>query len=291
MLSLIPYFPPLSFELMGIPIDSWSLLVCFAFIFGMEFARSRAVALKLSIKDVVDGCLFIVGMGFVVGHLVHVLAYNPHLIDEEGWVVLLKVWAGFSSNGGFLGAIIGTISWIKWIRPHKPFWLYADTFAYSLPFGWFWGRVGCFTAHDHVGQLSNFLLAVDFGNSPYGAYYGGARHDLGLYEAIFVFFIALVFFSVRKKELYQSSFAILFCLLYAPVRFGLDFLRHSDLPNPDTRWAGLTPAQYGSIALFTAGLILLSQLKHRQRYVYPSKQSSATSDSAAPLPSDGGSGA
>ena len=73
----------------------------FAFIFRMEFARARAVSLKLSVKDVVDGCLFIVGMGFVVGHLVHVLAYNPHLIDEEGWVVLIKVWAGFSSNGGF----------------------------------------------------------------------------------------------------------------------------------------------------------------------------------------------
>ena len=115
---------------------------------------------------------------------------------------------------------------LKWIRPHQPFWLYADTFAYSLPFGWFWGRVGCFTAHDHIGQLSNFVLAVDFGNSQYASYYGGARHDLGLYEAIFVLLIAIVFFSVRKKELYQSSFAILFCLLYAPVRFWASFLRH-----------------------------------------------------------------
>lgn len=271
MLGLIPYFPPPTFNILNIPLDSWSLLVSFAFLFGMEFARSRAVSLKLDVKDIVDGSLFVVGMGFVVGHLVHVLAYNPHLIDEQGWVILIKVWAGFSSNGGFLGAILGTVAWIYWIRPRRPFWLYADTFAYSLPFGWFWGRMGCFTAHDHVGKLSDFFLAVDFGSSSYGDYYGGARHDLGLYEAIFVFFIAVIFFMIRRKDLYQSSFAILFCVLYAPVRFGLDFLRHTDLPNPDTRWNGLTPAQYGSILLFVAGLILLSQLKNRQRYSFPSK--------------------
>ena len=80
----------------------------------------------------------------------------------------------------------------------------------QLAFGWFWGRVGCFTAHDHIGHLSNSVLAVDFGNSKYESYYGGACHDLGLYEAIFVFFIAVIFYSVRKKEIYHSSFAILF---------------------------------------------------------------------------------
>ena len=41
-------------------------------------------------RDVVDAALFVVGMGFVVGHLVHVLAYNPHLMDEDPWI-LLKV--------------------------------------------------------------------------------------------------------------------------------------------------------------------------------------------------------
>ncbi|WP_437593604.1 hypothetical protein [Sorangium sp. So ce1000] len=41
-------------------------------------------------------------------------------------------------------------------------------------------------------------------------------------------------------------------VLYAPVRFLLDFLRIVDV-----RYAGLTPGQYGAIALFIAGLVLL----------------------------------
>jgi phosphatidylglycerol:prolipoprotein diacylglycerol transferase len=38
-------------------------------------------------------------------------------------------------------------------------------------------------------------------------------------------------------------------LLYAPLRFGLDFLRADDV-----RYAGLTPAQYVMIGLFAAGI-------------------------------------
>ena len=40
--------------------------------------------------------------------------------------------------------------------------------------------------------------------------------------------------------------------MYAPVRFGLDFLRATDLARPDERYAGMTPAQWaclGTVAL------------------------------------------
>jgi phosphatidylglycerol---prolipoprotein diacylglyceryl transferase len=268
MLALVPYFPPPVFNVFGIPLDSWSLLVSLAFIFGMEMARARAISLGLDIRDVVDGSLFIVGSGFVVGHLVHVLVYNPHQLDEQGWIVLLKIWAGFSSNGGFLGAIIGTVFWFRTVRPRKPFWLYADTMAYSLPFGWFLGRMGCFTAHDHVGERSSFFLAVDFPADAYGGYYGGPRHDLGLYEALYMIVISVVFYALRKRNLRHSFFAMLFCLMYTPVRFGLDFLRHSDLSNPDVRMGGFTPAQYGSLMLMLAGVGLLVRMGKQERYAY-----------------------
>ena len=53
-------------------------------------------------RDVVDGTVFTVASGFLVGHLVHVLAYHPDQLRTEGVVSLLKLWAGFSSFGGFL---------------------------------------------------------------------------------------------------------------------------------------------------------------------------------------------
>ena len=55
----------------------------------------------------VDGSVAIVGMGFLVGHIVHVLAYNPHRLSEDGIMSLIRVWEGFSSTGGFIGAVLG----------------------------------------------------------------------------------------------------------------------------------------------------------------------------------------
>jgi phosphatidylglycerol:prolipoprotein diacylglycerol transferase len=162
--------------------------------------------------------------------------------------------------------------------------------------------LGCFTTHDHIGKKSDFFLAVDFKSEawfraserkfenldpelflrkPQGCpdteglwdnclvYLElGPRHDLGLYEAIYVLGIALLFWFLRKKKLHYSSFAALFCLLYAPARFTLDFLRNTDLPNSDIRWSGFTPAQYGSMLLFLAGIVLLTRMKKKGRYTY-----------------------
>ena len=36
--------------------------------------------------------------------------------------------------------------------------------------------------------------------------------------------------------------------MYAPARFGLDFLRATDVARPDQRYAGLTPAQWACLA-------------------------------------------
>jgi phosphatidylglycerol:prolipoprotein diacylglycerol transferase len=42
--------------------------------------------------------------------------------------------------------------------------------------------------------------------------------------------------------------------VYAPVRFFLDFLRAAPLEGGDVRYAGLTPAQWSSIAMVAFGL-------------------------------------
>ncbi|MEL6342593.1 MAG: prolipoprotein diacylglyceryl transferase family protein [Myxococcota bacterium] len=254
MFGLIPYFYIPLLELGPLKLDSWAILVSLGFIFGLEVGRARAIRLNLEVKDIVDGALFIVGMGFVVAHFVHVLAYNPHQLQEQGIMALLRIWAGFSSYGGFLGAIIGTVLFFRVIRP-RPFWLHADTVVYGFPFGWFLGRMGCFSAHDHIGQRSDFFLAVDFP--------GGARHDLGLYEALWMIVVCFVFYLLRNRKFQPGFFTALFAMMYAPIRFLLDFLRNTDLQGADARYLGLTPAQYGSILMFLGGMGVIAYLQRK----------------------------
>ncbi len=248
MKALIPYFQIPIFEWGPIVLDSWTALVLFGFIVGLEITRARAIRLGLDVRDIVDGSVVTVAMGFVIGHVVHVVAYNPHQLETDGIMALLRVWAGFSSTGGFIGAVLGSVVFFRFVRK-RDYWVHADTIMYGFPFAWVFGRLGCFTAHDHIGRASDFFLAVQFP--------GGSRHDLGLYEAIWTAGIAALFYAWRNKPVRPGFFLGLFCATYAPIRFLMDFLRNTDLEGADIRWAGLTFAQYVMIVLMVVGVTLV----------------------------------
>ncbi|MEC8423213.1 MAG: hypothetical protein VX000_05510, partial [Myxococcota bacterium] len=65
----------------------------------------------------------------------------------------------------------------------------------------------------------------------------------------------------RNKPVRPGFFTASFCVMYAPIRFILDFLRNGDLRGADVRWAGLTPAQWGMIGMFLAGAAMVVYLR------------------------------
>ena len=75
--------------------------------------------------------------------------------------------------------------------------------------------------------------------------------------------VAVLFFVLAKKARKAGFFIAMWCVLYAPSRFLLDFMRKSDLPQRynDQRYAGLTPAQYVTIAMLGVGIYLLWKKK------------------------------
>ena len=224
-------------------------------------ARARGISIGLDTRDVVDGAVFIVLLGFVVAHWVHVVAYNPELMELDGQFdmmtagkELLNPFGGVSSNGGFLGAVIGTILFYTLIRK-RDFWIHADNGMYGFVFGYVFGRLGCFSVHDHPGATIEEVPWLSFMMVDWQP--GPARLDMALVEACWLALIALVFFAVNRKwKGSHGKFIALWCMLYAPVRFGLDFLRAVDR----RLWLGLTPAQYGSILMFVAGAVIIVRL-------------------------------
>ena len=155
------------------------------------------------------------------------------------------VWTSLSSYGGFFGAVLGGFYW-KWRRGGLPMFPVLDQIAFGLPLGWFFGRMGCFVVHDHPGRITDFFLAVD--NFPYDGV-TGPRHDLGLYEVFWSMIVVPLFLWLDKKPRPHGFFVGMIAVLYAPVRFGLDYLREAD-----KTWAGgLTAAQYSSFLTLALG--------------------------------------
>jgi phosphatidylglycerol---prolipoprotein diacylglyceryl transferase len=67
-----------------------------------------------------------------------------------------------------------------------------------------------------------------------------------------------VFVVLWQRKVVTGTYVVIVCLAYAPARFMMEFLR---LPVNDPRYAGLTPAQWMSIALFIAGLMVLRHIR------------------------------
>jgi phosphatidylglycerol:prolipoprotein diacylglycerol transferase len=153
----------------------------------------------------------------------------------------------------------------------RPVMKYLDTIAYGFAFAWIFGRMGCFTAHDHVGAVTSSPLAIAFPDGwrsgvPAVPGFGPAgitpRYDLGFMEMLWSIAISTFFyFWARTKEgLRPGWFVAVMMMCYAPFRFYLDTLRAIDIDGADKRYfadivaPGLTPGHISAIAVFLGGI-------------------------------------
>lgn len=260
---LIPWFRleswdialPFSLPIIGdtLSIQPFGVLVATGVLLGAWVAGRFARRNDLDPVATGDLVTYAVVTGFIVGYFSNGLFYERDTFVEviRNPSLFFNTWLGLSSYGGFFGGILGSFLWHY--RSKKPLLPHANALAFALPFGWLFGRLGCFVVHDHPGKPTDFALAVAdyrFGSPPYVA-----RHDLGLYEVFFSLGIIALFVWLESRRRRPVGFyCVLLPIVYAPVRFFLDFLRATPPEGGDARYAGLTPAQWSSIAMVAVGL-------------------------------------
>ncbi len=259
---MIPYFelPVLHLPFGGLKIDVFGVVSAAGTFLGAWLAADQAKKWRPGndqpLRDVVTWA--VVG-GLLGGHFMHVFAYHPELLEQEGWGVVLRVWDGLSSMGGVLGALAGIFAFFR--KNKIKLMPYVDALALGTAPGWALARVGCFLVHDHPGWKTDFFLAVRYPDGP--------RHDLGLYDFFVLVGLTVLLWTLKRKNPPTGMLMGLLALIYSISRFSLDFLRASDLSFVDRRYFGLTPAQYVVVGLAAVGVKLL--MGARQEALTPSK--------------------
>jgi len=267
---MIPYFNIDRLPSLGpLKIHVFGILVATGILVGSKLTRDRARELGLTDEKTGSMITTILICGFLFSHWFDVFAYQMSGESPTLWQWLWP-FAGISSYGGFMGAVGGLFWWcyydikpaefsIKKRKVPEQVMKYADSLAFGLAAGWAFGRMGCFTAHDHPGRITNFFLGVKYPE--------GVRHDLGLDEALFALALSILFAILSTRARRVGFYAAIACTFYGPVRFALDFLRVEGIPGADPRYVGLTPAQYGAIAVFLTGLAIAWRITRPGRHI------------------------
>lgn len=230
-------------QLVGpLKIHPFGFLVALALLLGYWLVLRRAKKTGLDPQIAADTGLWAIIVGFIVSHLVWALIYNPPLVRDNP-LILLMVWKGISSFGGFFGGAFGAWAYLR--RKGIPPLPYLEAILFGLVPAWVVARLGCTTAFDHPGLKTSFFLGMMDSS-------GVVRHNLGFYEALWTLVIALILYALKNYRPFRAFHIALVFLLYAPVRFFFDSLRIED-----RTYFGYTPGQYFSVILTGIGVYLV----------------------------------
>src|SRR3984957_4473449 len=275
---MIPYIHIPEGHIGPLPIHPFGILVATGVLLGTSMTTRRARTLGWDVNKLNSFVTWMLISAFVLSHVLDSFFYHWDEVVKNPLYVL-KLWEGLSSFGGFVGAVGGIVLWRYLViengrlrvrpTPH-PLLPFADLVLSCLPLGWMFGRMGCASVHDHPGArtTADTFLAVAYplhagdgvvtklgfieliqGHDP--------RFDMGFLELLFTIVLTICFALTWRRRVALGSYVIATALAYAPVRFAMDFLRNPASENGDTRFAGLTPAQYGCIGLFLFGVWMI----------------------------------
>lgn len=258
---MIPYFDIATFKLGPLTVHTWGFVVSIGFAVAIWVAYRRAKHERLEANKILDAAFWILVAAFIGARFFHVFFYEwPYYRVHLSEIVRIDQ-GGLSSFGGFIGAVLAFGIFTK--RYHLDVWRYADMLMFAWPLGHGIGRIGCYLVHMHPGRLSTLPWAVQ--------YPGGARLDMGFIESIvLISYFVIVTLLTKSKQRFTGFYLVSGMIFYGTTRFVLDFFRATDLPISDTRYLGLTPAQYGSVVLF--GLVIcLWHINCKRLSVYKSR--------------------
>jgi len=240
---LLPNLSIPSIKIIGpLKIHPFGTIVAVALILGYNLSLRRARKTGLNMETMGTVAIWTALVGFAVSHLFWAVFYNYPLVKENP-LILLMIWRGISSYGGFFGGALG--AWLCLRRMDVDPLPYLESLLFGLVPAWAVARLGCTIAFDHPGRVTGFFLGM-------ADVEGVVRHNLGFYEMLWTIVLVILLYGLRNYRPFPGfSFAMIF-LLYSTMRFYLDSLRVED-----RLYWGFTPGQYFSAILFGIGVYLL----------------------------------
>jgi phosphatidylglycerol:prolipoprotein diacylglycerol transferase len=241
---------PVLFKIGSFEVMTFGLMVAAGALAGV-WIFGRELRISGQPRDAVNGAI----IGLIAGLLGAKLLYVSEHLGEDPFLSLLLSRGGLSWFGGLFGGVVGALSYFRWRRwPIIPI---VSAATPALAVGHLLGRIGCFLVGDDYGRPTALPWGVAFpeGSPPTDV----PVHPTQLYEAAFLAVLAWLLIRWRRTGVADRQVIGRYLLLTGIIRFAIEFVR------VNVRVAlGLTVAQFGSLLVILAALLLLGPFSARR---------------------------
>lgn len=244
---LLNYPPFATLPLGPLTVYLWGIFVGLGILAATWVAVQRGRRSGIAPQQLWDLAFWVVLAGIVGARALYVAEYWRDFVDAP-WRAI-AIWEGGMSA---FGAIVFGVAAGQWFARQRriSFLQLANVVAPSLLLGDAVGRLGGASSHMYPGTPTTFPISYVLD--------GVQRHEVGIELALvsiigFLPVLGMERFCRRirvgSREVSSTTAhcplptALLVLLWYSLERFLFDFLRASDLPNSDLRYAGFTLAQ------------------------------------------------
>jgi len=238
---------PELFHIGPVHVYTYGLMMAIGFI--VSYLLLQAESKKLGDHpDLASNIVFWAAIGGILGSKIMYLLENipDFLADPKG---MIFSGSGLVFHGGLIGGTIAVIAVLK--KSRKQIGIYADIIGPLLLIGQGFGRIGCFFAGCCHGKACSLPWAMTFPYASPPANY--PVHPTQLYEAFLNFAFYFVLVKVIRPKTTKVGQTMAIYLMFAGLeRFLIEFIR----VNP-RGWLNLSSAQFTSVGMFCAGLIII----------------------------------
>lgn len=229
---MIAQIDRVAFNLLGIPIYWYALIIVLGIIIAMWLSSREAVRVGLKSEDVTDFMLWGLPLSIIGARLYYILFDLPQYIADP--IQIFNIRSGGLAIYG--GLIAGAITLYFFTKYHFiSMWTFLDIAAPSVLLAQAIGRWGNFMNHEAYGPVTTrvFLENLHIPRFIIDNMYieGFYRQPTFLYESVWslIGFILLLFLRNKKHLLKKGEVLLVYVMWYSFGRFFIEGLRTDSL--------------------------------------------------------------
>lgn len=268
---------PVMFQIWGLPVYAYSFFIIVGYIVCLLYGWWQAKKQGLDPVNAIDTSVWIFISGFIGARILYVIVSWRFFLEHP--LDIIKIWnGGFVFYGGFFGAIVGALIFMRVRR--LPYGIWIDLLTPVAMLCLVFGRIGCFLNGCCYGSFAPDL--------PWAVTYPPSHASLGLlqvpvhpapiYESLACLLITVILIVRMPRKRFAGEIFWLMALLYSLARFTIEFFRGD--PRGSVPYINLSTSQTISVVTGTTAAVFLARGWLKKRTPEPAPE-------APPVPGPG----